>query len=36
MFCDDAGEREMGDEGGNNVDDTSGYVKSVVRLALLG
>jgi hypothetical protein len=36
VFCDNGTEREMGDEDGNNMDDTSGYEKSVVRLARLG
>jgi hypothetical protein len=36
VFCDDGREREMGDEEGNEVEDTSGYEKTVVRLAWLG
>jgi hypothetical protein len=33
VFCDDGGEREMGDENGNDIADTSGYEMSGVRLA---
>ena len=33
MFCDDGREREMGDEDLNDMDDTSGYEKSGIRLA---
>jgi hypothetical protein len=36
VFCDDGRESEMGDEGGNDMEDTSGYEKSGVRLARLG
>jgi len=33
VFCDDGREREMVDEDGNDMEDTSGYEKSGVRLA---
>jgi len=33
VFCDDGTEREMGDENGNDMEDTSGYEISGVRLA---
>jgi hypothetical protein len=33
VFCDDGREREMGDEDGNDMQDTSGYEKSGVGLA---
>jgi len=36
VFCDDGKEREMGDEDGNDTEDTSGYEKSGVWLAWLG
>jgi hypothetical protein len=36
MFCNDGGEREMGDEDENDMEDTSGYGKSGVRLASFG
>jgi hypothetical protein len=35
VFCDDGQEREMGDEDGNDMEDTSRYEKSGLRLALL-
>jgi len=34
MFCDDGGEREMGDENGNEMEDTSGYEMSGVLIGL--
>jgi len=36
LFCDDGREREMGDEDGNDMEDTRRYEKSWVRLASLG
>jgi hypothetical protein len=33
VFCDDGREREMGDEDGHIMEDTSGYEKSEVQLA---
>jgi len=36
VFCDDGREREMGDEDGNDIEDTSGDENSGVRLATLG
>jgi hypothetical protein len=33
VFYDDGREREMGDEDGNDMEDTSGYEKCGVRLA---
>jgi hypothetical protein len=36
MFCNDGREREMGDEDENDMEDTSGYGKSGVRLASFG
>jgi len=35
VFCNDGREREMGDEDGNEMEDTSRYGKSGVRLAPL-
>jgi hypothetical protein len=36
VFCDDVREREMGDEDGNDTEDTSGYEKAGVGLASFG
>jgi len=36
VFGDDSREKVMGDEDGNNTEDTSGYEKSRVELAVLG
>ena len=36
MFCDDGRERGMGDKDGYDMEDTSGYEKSGVRLAWSG
>jgi len=36
VFCNDGREKERGDEDGNDMEDTSGYEKSGVRLASLG
>jgi len=33
VFCDDGRERQKGDEDGNDMEDSSGYEKSGVRLA---
>jgi len=33
VFCDEGRDREMGDEGGNDMKDTRGYEKSGVGLA---
>jgi hypothetical protein len=36
VFCGDGREREIGDEDGNDMEDTSGYEKAGVRLSSLG
>jgi hypothetical protein len=36
VLCDDSREREIGDEGGNDVEDTSEYAKSGAQLDALG
>jgi len=36
VLCDDGGEREMGEEDGNNMEDPSGHEKSGVQLGGLG
>ena len=33
MFCNDGREREMGEDDGNDMEDTSGYEKSGVLVA---